>query len=168
MKNKRKEEMKQQNKKLYKKQQSGRSMVEMVGVLAIMGLVTAAAFVLITSGMSSQKINRVADEVDVLVSNARSMTAESEYTCSLPLNTEEGLEKGKSLAKAILKTESTPLGGQYAITHSTTGKTCDKDTKFVIHITKMDSDACETLAARAWNNGTGSCDGGHLSITFNK
>ena len=37
------------------RQESGRSMIEMVGVLAIMGMLTAGAFVLISLGINRQK-----------------------------------------------------------------------------------------------------------------
>ena len=37
------------------RQESGRSMIEMVGVLAIMGMLTATAFALISLGINRQK-----------------------------------------------------------------------------------------------------------------
>ena len=58
-------------KKQTKKQQSGRSMIEMVGVLAVMGLITAAAFVLINSALSSQRLSRVDDDVSGIVNGVR-------------------------------------------------------------------------------------------------
>ena len=59
--------MKKQN----KKHESGRSMIEMVGVLAVMGLITAAAFVLITSAMRSQKLSRADDDISALAAGVR-------------------------------------------------------------------------------------------------
>ena len=55
-------------KKQSKKPESGRSMIEMVGVLAVMGLISAGAFVLLRSGMSSQKRNRIQDEIGNIAS----------------------------------------------------------------------------------------------------
>ena len=62
---------KKQTKKLTKKSEHGRSMIEMVGVLAVMGLITAAAFVLITSALRSQKLTRVNDDVAAIAAGVR-------------------------------------------------------------------------------------------------
>lgn len=155
------------------KQESGRSMVEMIGVLAIMGLVTAGAFVLIQSGLTSQKMARAADEVDVLASNARIMTAGSDYTCSLPATTATATTAdGGKLAKAILKsTAVTPLGGTYAITRSDDTKCTSSvttDTQFKIHLVGLSADDCVTMKSRAFSGGTTACSGTTLSITYKK
>ena len=55
------------------RQESGRSMIEMVGVLAIMGMLTATAFALISLGINRQKQARVADDVVTIVSGVRSL-----------------------------------------------------------------------------------------------
>ena len=71
-------------KKILKNCESGRSMVEIVGVLGVMGLISVAAFVLIRSGMASQKRSRAADEVATLVASARALSAEREDFSNLP------------------------------------------------------------------------------------
>ena len=63
--------MKKQTKKVTKKHESGRSMIEMVGVLAVMGLITAAAFVLITSALRSQKLPRVIEDGSAIAAGIR-------------------------------------------------------------------------------------------------
>ena len=55
------------------RQESGRSMIEMVGVLAIMGMLTAGAFVLISLGINRQKQARVMDDVVTIVSGVRGL-----------------------------------------------------------------------------------------------
>ena len=55
------------------RQESGRSMIEMVGVLAIMGMLTATAFALISLGINRQKQARVTDDVVTIVSGVRSL-----------------------------------------------------------------------------------------------
>jgi len=62
-------------KKVAKKHESGRSMIEMVGVLAIMGLITAAAFVLITSALRSQRLVRIDDDVSAIAAGVRLLYA---------------------------------------------------------------------------------------------
>ena len=53
------------------KYESGRSMVEMMGVLAIMGVITAGAILLINAGLNSSKRRSVDDEVTMLVTGIR-------------------------------------------------------------------------------------------------
>lgn len=152
--------------------ESGRSMVEMVGVLAIMGLVTAGAFVLIQSGMASQKRNRLADEIDILVSNARAMTAGSENCDSLPVtpSTFAKTDTSANLAKSILQMTDnvTPLGGNSYYAISRASGTSVK--QFKIHVVGLTADECATLGARSFSGGTASCpsSGTTVTITYNK
>ena len=157
-----------------RKRESGRSMIEIIGVLAISGLLTVAAFVLIQSGMESQKRNRAGDEINVLVQNVRALTAEADNfnkfggTVMLP-NTivtipDSGSANAK-YAKAILQSDgTTPFGesSYYAIT--------GKNSYFTIWLVSIGTDACETMAMRSY---TGSvyvkCDAnGTLTITYAK
>ena len=138
---------KKQVKRVNKTNESGRSMVEMVGVLAVMGLITAGAFVLIQSGLSSQKISRTADELDILVSNGRSMTAQSDDFSSLPSDTKEGA----TLAQSILKSSGkSPLGGDYFV--------MQKGGNLVVGISKLSTEDCTTMGSRAYSGGRANCD----------
>lgn len=152
-----------------KKHESGRSMVEMVGVLAIMGLVTAGAFVLIQSGMGSQKRNRAADEIDVMVSNVRAMTAESDYTCSLPSAKLYALT-GKSLASALLKSNgATPFNSKSYYSITSGEDECKEDTTFKVYLVDIGDDECATMASRAYSGARGVvCSKGTVMITFTK
>ena len=146
------------------KNESGRSLVEMVGVLALMGLLTAAAFALIQSGMQTQKFSRTADEIDILATNARALTAEADNFASLPLSTDvyeddEGVigEKGNILAGRVLKKsdyeEPTPIGGVYLLV-----KTDAEGSKFAVMIKGVtDADDCNAMAKRGYSGGKASC-----------
>ena len=150
-----------------KKQESGRSMIEMVGVLAIMGLVTAGAFILIQSGLTSQKISRTSDELDILVSNARSMTAQSDNFGSLGTT----MASGKTLAKSMLKSDGkSPMGGAYYVY---AGGTDNKD--LYVGIDDISESDCTTMAARSYSSSTATaCANGTttdlkaLKITYGK
>lgn len=143
-----------------KKQESGRSMVEMVGVLAIMGLITAAAFVLLSSGYKSQKRSQAADEIDVIVSNVRAMAAQAESKDAKFIALPSDEEKGQSLAKALLNSDGgTPFGGIYGVLTTDEGKT------FNVMMYKI-GDECEAMAGRSYKHGTGKCDGETVTIQF--
>lgn len=149
-----------------KKNESGRSMVEMVGVLAIAGLLTAAAFVLIRSGISNQKISQMRDEIDALASNVRGLVAEGNNTCSLPGYTDTW-NLGTPLARAILKSDAVnPFGGNYGISRSE--DKCDNDTTFQIYV-RLPENVCETMAGFKYSGGgTAKCDTDELVITYQK
>lgn len=135
------------------KQESGRSLVEMIGVLAIMGLVTAAAFVLIQSGLEAQKRNRATDEIDILASNIRGMVAQAtdnaKKFASLPTET----QAGKILAKALLKSSDgkTPFDGTYSVYATDEGAT------FTVELSDIGAAECQAMAKRPYSHGIADC-----------
>ena len=58
------------------KMESGRSMIEMLGVLAIMGVLTVGAIGLISTAMRTQKRNTVNEEVLQMVTGVRQLLGE--------------------------------------------------------------------------------------------
>ena len=159
---------KKQVKKVNKKHESGRSMIEMVGVLAVMGLITAGAFVLITSAMRSQKISRADDDVSAIAAGVRLLyNASTDFSGINAAN-----DSGKSTLQVIGYDKVTPPygAGTYSLvgckpTYSNnklTGCTAANDssaTHFMVEIPMNDDKAqCDTLAGRSWaGTGTGVC-----------
>ncbi len=61
-------------------EQSGRSMIEMLGVLAIVGVLSVAAIAGYNKAMSKYKINKLVDQVNIINNNLKTFYAgESEY-----------------------------------------------------------------------------------------
>ena len=155
------------------KHESGRSMVEMVGVLAIMGLLTAGAFVLIKSSLVSQRISRITDEIDVLVANARAMTAQSNDFTQFPASDNFDTD-GIALAKSILKSDGvSPFGGQYYLGYKSQAGTNDKCKKVLVVGVKSMSDSadCQMLARRDYADSNfceAVCNSKSLEIYFTK
>lgn len=151
-------------------QESGRSMVEIVGVLAIMGLLTAAAFALIQSGMTSQKMAKTADEINILVENVRAISGEKGDFSNLPASCGSSNTSGKMLAAAILdpdnnnNTVTATMGGTFMIC-----KDASDSNAFFISIYNMKSKYdCQMMEARAYSGGTATCSGKTLSIRYTK
>lgn len=151
-------------KKQIKKQQSGRSMIEMVGVLAVMGLITAGAFVLIGSTSSSQKRNRVIDDVMEIASGMRSLYAvQEEFPTKMPAVS--------TLMNAINKAETGPYSGSaYSIARASA-------TTFTISLTKVPNGDCSALKIKEWKGkaadpsctvDTGDSSVSTFAITFTK
>ncbi len=142
-------------------------MIEMVGVLAITGLLTAGAFVLIRSGMSSQKRRRATDEINTLAQSVRMLTAEAENFGNLPsLSAIATNGQGPKLARALLKTNGTTPFGDNTYYVVTQGDTLDR---FRIGMINLESEDCYLLSVQTWADAQDtSCDGGNLSVYFGK
>ena len=89
------------------RQESGRSMIEMVGVLAIMGMLTATAFALISLGISRQKQSRVTDDVVTIVSGVRSLLVDYDDFSNIDNST---------IFAAMSMSDKNPYGGTYELT----------------------------------------------------
>ena len=137
--------------KTTKKQQSGRSMIEMVGVLAVMGLITAAAFVLINSALASQRLSRLDDDVSGIVQGVRLL-----YNSQPDFNGVATAESGKPAGNSTLvllgfgsdaKPYQNPYGGNYVLAGQNDART------FTVQITGLGKKTCTVLASRDWNGG---------------
>ena len=134
-----------------KKHESGRSMIEMVGVLAVMGLITAGAFVLITSALRSQRLSRADDDVSVLVSGTRMLYANTSTFPSV---------KGQDVLEALgMSKAAAPYGGTYALV-ITPALVC------VNFTTDTSQATCNSLKSRPW--GAGTPDAGTSSCAADK
>lgn len=138
-------------KKNIEKYESGRSMVEMVGVLAIAGLITAGAFVLIRAGLASQKRSRAADEVATIVASVRSLSAEREDFANLPPIKDFKCDKNETAALAAAM-----LGGQGLVATPLDRESCyhvgtvGDANSFVVALVNIPDNDCTVLASRAW------------------
>ena len=64
-------------KKIYKSEQSGRSMVEMLGVLAIIGVLSVGGIAGYSKAMSKYKLTKTLDQISMLTANIRTAFASS-------------------------------------------------------------------------------------------
>ena len=121
-----------------KNQESGRSMIEMVGVLAVMGLITAGAFALISSAISSQKLSTLDDDVGAIVSGVRLL-----YNGQ---DTFKGLTN-KALGLIGYANVKNPYGGHYYIQADT------NQARFVVIVDHLTVGECNSLKQRKWPGG---------------
>ena len=138
---------KKQTKKATKKNESGRSMIEMVGVLAVMGLITAAAFVLITSAMKQQKLSRGDDDVAAIVAGVRLLYNNAEDFSRLTSENSAGTLEVLGFASV-----KSPYGTDYNLAVNS------DTTKFDISFDADKHSTCVALAGRTWpSNGQAKC-----------
>ena len=81
----------------YKKLESGRSMIEMLGVLAIIGVLSVGGIAGYSKAMNKFKTNKVADNVSMLVANTKTLYAQQ--------NTYTGLNNENAVSMGIVPDE---------------------------------------------------------------
>ena len=123
------------------KQESGRSMVEMMGVLAIMGVITVVAIAGINSAMNMQKHQTVNDEVLQMVTQVRSIF--SEYDDYSNIN-------NSTIFGAIGMSNQNPYGGTYEISVNPSNAR-----QFIISITGLSKSDCEYFITKGWEGSVG-------------
>ena len=106
-------------------QESGRSMIEMLGVLAIMGVLTVGAVGMISTAMRTQKLTEVNDD-DFSTMN------------------------GQTIFGAIGISRQNPYGGNYELAVNPSDPR-----QFVVTINGLGQSECESLVAKAWSDSVG-------------
>lgn len=143
-----------------KTNETGRSMIEMLGVLAIIGVLSVGGIAGYSKAMNKFKTNKIADNISMLVANIKTLYAQQ--------NTYAGLNNGTAVAMGVVPDE---LGTAYSGTgdsatatltnafngtvfiHSS-GSTAATDNKaFSIVFNSISREACITLATNDWGSG---------------
>lgn len=152
---------------MLKTNENGRSMIEMLGVLAIIGVLSVGGIAGYSKAMNKFKTNKVADNVSMLVANIKTMYAQQKTYGNL--STTSANEMGlipDELVKKIGNNTSyrNAYNGEVEIhtagsTVADDGKTGDQhkvsaDNKaFVIFFGGLSREACITLATNDWGSG---------------
>ncbi|MBQ8870847.1 MAG: hypothetical protein IJ019_05680 [Alphaproteobacteria bacterium] len=152
--------------------ENGRSMVEMLGVLAIIGVLSVGGIAGYSKAMNKFKINKTTDQVSMLIANLRTMfSSQGNYA---------GLDNAQAVNFGIVPDDmydtcstgenatcniTNPFGGDVVIKSSplraadetdtiTTGK--DLKGAFYIEYNGLSKEACITLATGDWGSGQSS------------
>ena len=126
-----------------RKRESGRSMIEMVGVLAVTGVLTAGAFLVITSATQSQKISRAQDDIANIAMAIKGLSAEGTDFSNLGCGSDEDdICNTRSFLRSLHLESSTPFGD-----NTFYGIVWDKNYPdvFGIRINKIDTKYCSAL-----------------------
>ena len=122
-------------------QESGRSMIEMLGVLAIMGVITVGAIGMISTAMRTQKLTAVNDEVVQIVTMVRNIHAEYDDFSNM---------NGKTIFGAIGMSNKNPYGGLYELSVDPANPR-----QFIVTINGLGQSECESLITKAWSDSVG-------------
>ncbi|MBR5625573.1 MAG: hypothetical protein IKW67_02225 [Alphaproteobacteria bacterium] len=123
------------------RQESGRSMIEMLGVLAIMGVITVGAIGMISTAMRTQKLTSVNDEVVQMVTMVRNLHGEYDDFSNMNSSTIFG---------AIGMSNKNPYGGTYELSVNPSNPR-----QFVVTINGLAKSECESLVTKAWSDSVG-------------
>ena len=141
---------------MIKTNENGRSMIEMLGVLAIIGVLSVGGIAGYSKAMNKFKTNKIADNVSMLVANIKTLYAQQ--------NTYAGLNNGTAVSMGVVPDE---LGTAYTddtatLTNAFNGpvfikqsdSTTDGDGKaFIIEFNNLSREACISLATNDWGSG---------------
>ncbi len=141
--------------------ENGRSMVEMLGVLAIIGVLSVGGIAGYSKAMNKYKINKTTDQVSMLVANIRTIfSSQGDY---------EGLTNERAIRFGVVPNDmyeaassgttdiKNAFNGQVAIKASK-ARTQDTagDEAFTIEYGGLSQEACVTIATGDWGSGQAS------------
>ena len=146
-------------------EQSGRSMIEMLGVLAIIGVLSVGGIAGYSKAMNKFKTNKVADNVSMLVANIKTLYAQQNTYDGL--NNETAVSMGVVPDELVQKTYGTTDADKNTVKSvklmnafngdvdiHVSGSTDAKDKKaFVLAFSGISREACITLATNDWGSG---------------
>lgn len=146
---------------MMKYNENGRSMVEMLGVLAIIGVLSVGGIAGYSKAMNKYKINKTTDQVSMLVANIRTLfSSQGNYK---DLTNAQAIKFGvvpndmytPTLGNAEITEIKNAFNGQVYIAAS--GGRADGDNEaFVIVYSGLSSEACVTIATGDWGSGQAS------------
>lgn len=129
------------------KQESGRSMIEMLGVLAIMGVITVGAIAMISTAMRTQKHNAANDDVAQIVLGVRQLLGEYDDFSNID---------SSMIFGAIGISNKNPYGGAYTVSVNPSNAR-----QFIVGIDGLGQSECEYLATKAWTDSVGYITSNH-------
>ena len=137
-----------------KTNETGRSMIEMLGVLAIIGVLSVGGIAGYSKAMNKFKTNKIADNISMLVANIKTLYAQQNTYKDLTNQTavSMGVVPDELGTDATTGTLTNAFNGSVIIKAS--GSTAEGDNKaFSIVFNKISREACITLATNDWGSG---------------
>lgn len=140
---------------LERNEQTGRSMVEMLGVLAIIGVLSVGGIAGYSKAMTKFKITKTMDQVSMTVANIRTLySGQRNYN---GLATANALDMGVVPAEMEGAVANTLVNAfQGAVTIGTVNYNNQTDSAFRISYENMGQEACVQLITSDWGSGASS------------
>ena len=144
--------------------QSGRSMIEMLGVLAIIGVLSVGGIAGYSKAMAKFRVNKSIDQISHIVANTRILYGSQANYADLATNTWNTVYTAKLFPEEMLIGNGSSHGlGDYKnpfngnVSIAPAGLYADGDNKaFMITFSDVPMEACVDLATQDWNATSGS------------
>lgn len=145
-----------------KTNESGRSMIEMLGVLAIIGVLSIGGIAGYSKAMGKHRVNKTIDQITQIVSSTRSLFYGHKSYAALDDSTADLVKKGHLFPDELgTGTGTNPFGGNVTIKSTKKTSTDSKNKAFSITYTLIPEEACIDLITQDWGSGARS---GFVSI----
>ncbi len=140
---------------LYKNEQSGRSMVEMLGVLAIIGVLSIGGISGYSKAMAKYRVNKTLDQISMLVMNVRSLFSSSVDYSGLSIGT--AIQMGIIPGDMRIGDSTTEIINAYqGRVFLETGNSGGANRSFIVQYTGLTQEACVSIATADWGSQAGS------------
>ena len=151
--------------------ESGRSMIEMLGVLAIIGVLSVGGIAGYTKAMAQHKINKTVEQITQIVGNIRTLYFSQKDYDSLKCsgNSTGGcaiLKKGHAIPDEMWTSDTAmenAFGGTFGVTTGHKKTTTDKKA-FSLILAGLPEEACMSIATYDWGSGSSS---GLVALSIN-
>lgn len=140
---------------LYKSEQSGRSMVEMLGVLAIIGVLSVGGIAGYSKAMAKFKLSKVMDQVSMTVANVRTLySGQPNYA---GLDTTVAIQMGAIGAEMLNGVKTTSASEAFNAFNGPVYVEATADGRnFIVTFGGLGKEACVSLGSSDWGSGSGS------------
>ena len=145
-----------------KNNQSGRSMVEMLGVLAIIGVLSAGGLAGYSKAMFKHKLNATMDQITMLVTNIRTMYGTQGNYANLGTDVVD-LGIVPAVMGTTPSTLTNPFKGGVKIMEVSATEAAAGNTGFIVAYDGLPQEACIALATADFGSGAGS---GFIGVTL--
>lgn len=146
--------MKKIDVKVLKKAQQGRSMLEMIGVLAIVGLLSAAGLSGFSKMMAQHKIDVTMEQIGII--SAKLSAVGSNTSSYGGLSNKSAIKLGAVPSELISSASAGTLlnvyGGSISIAPSNLVKDGTDNQAYTITYSGLPAEACLAIASNDWNN----------------
>ncbi len=150
--------------------QSGRSMIEMLGVLAIIGVLSVGGIAGYSKAMQKHRINKTIEQITLIAGNVRSFFApQGNYDGVNCGSFSDGgvdaggcpiIKKAKILPDEMITLDSTgkitsiinPFGGRFRLESTGKAKDSDKQAFWILYDIGDNMEACIELVTYDWTN----------------
>ena len=130
--------------------ENGRSMVEMLGVLAIIGVLSAGGLAGYSKAMFKHKLNTTMEQISIIVTNVRTAYGQKGNYTNL------SLAKAKKLGAVAESVTANPFKGDIVLASANAAGGDADGTAFTLQYTGIPSEACIALATADFGSGAGS------------